>query len=71
RRVLRNAAVQAGCPPGALAAVHLEALDALVTRWHGQDGADLPGGVVALRRCGSVHVGRRGRHPRGADDDTG
>jgi tRNA(Ile)-lysidine synthase len=53
-RVLRDAAVMAGCPPGALAAGHIGAVDALVTAWHGQRWTDLPGGVRACRRAGKV-----------------
>jgi tRNA(Ile)-lysidine synthase len=53
-RVLRDAAIMAGCPPGALTAGHVERIDALVTGWHGQRWADLPGGVRARRRDGKV-----------------
>lgn len=53
-RVLRRAAVGAGSPPGAVAAVHVAEVDALVTRWHGQRHVDLPGGVRAVRRCGTL-----------------
>jgi tRNA(Ile)-lysidine synthase len=53
-RVLRNAAIAAGCPPGALTAGHVAALDALVTGWHGQRGADLPGGIRGQRRYGKL-----------------
>ncbi len=53
-RVLRDAAVMAGCPPGALAAGHVGAVDALVTAWRGQRWTDLPGGVRASRRAGKV-----------------
>jgi tRNA(Ile)-lysidine synthase len=53
-RVLRARAVAAGCPPGALAAVHVEALDRLVTAWHGQRHTDLPGGVRAFRSHGML-----------------
>ncbi|MFW6091230.1 MAG: tRNA lysidine(34) synthetase TilS, partial [Actinomycetota bacterium] len=49
-RVLRRAAIVAGSPPTDLTAGHVRALDALVTRWHGQRGVDLPGGVRAARR---------------------
>ena len=55
-RVLRDAAITAGCPPGALAAGHVERIDALVTGWRGQRWIDLPGGVragAATARCGS------------------
>jgi len=53
-RVLRQAAIGAGCPPGALTAGHIDALDALVTSWHGQRGADLPGGVRGQRQRGRL-----------------
>lgn len=54
RRVLRRAAVAAGSPPGALAAVHLRALDAMVTDWHGQGPVHLPGALEAVRQCGRL-----------------
>jgi tRNA(Ile)-lysidine synthase len=53
-RVLRNAAIDAGCPPGALTAGHVVALDALVTGWRGQRWANLPGGVRGERRHGKL-----------------
>ena len=53
-RVLRQAALLAGCPGGSLTAAHLAALDALVTGWHGQRGADLPGAVRVRRRYGKL-----------------
>lgn len=56
-RVLRAAAVEAGCPAGALGSVHVTAMDRLVTAWHGQRGADLPGGLRAIRRYGKLHLG--------------
>ena len=56
RRLLRRAALEAGTPPGSLAAVHLASLDALVTRWHGQGAVHLPGGVRGFRRCGRLCV---------------
>jgi tRNA(Ile)-lysidine synthase len=49
-RVLHRAALAAGCPAGTLAAVHVEAVDALVTAWRGQSHADLPGRVRVWRR---------------------
>jgi tRNA(Ile)-lysidine synthase len=49
-RVLHRAAIAAGSPPGTLAAVHVEAMDALVTAWHGQSHLDLPGRVRVWRR---------------------
>ncbi|MBO0773571.1 MAG: tRNA lysidine(34) synthetase TilS, partial [Actinobacteria bacterium] len=49
-RVLRLAAIEAGCPAGRLTAGHVGALDRLVTGWHGQRWADLPGWIRARRR---------------------
>jgi tRNA(Ile)-lysidine synthase len=54
-RLLRTAAIEAGAPAGALTAGHVADLDALVTGWHGQRWADLPGGVRCQRRYGRLH----------------
>jgi len=56
RRVLRLAAVSAGCPTGALSSAQLAAIDALITQWHGQGPVSLPGGRRAARRCGRLYV---------------
>ena len=56
-RVLRMAAIKAGSPPGTLAAVHVDAVDRLVTAWHGQRHVDLPGGLRAYRRYGKLLFG--------------
>jgi tRNA(Ile)-lysidine synthase len=53
-RVLRAAALAAGCPAGALTAAHVAGIEELVTAWHGQLGVDLPGGVRAVRRSGRI-----------------
>jgi tRNA(Ile)-lysidine synthase len=53
-RVLRDAALAAGTPGGALAERHIAELDALVTGWHGQRWVDLPGGVRGQRQCGRL-----------------
>jgi tRNA(Ile)-lysidine synthase len=53
-RVLRRAAIAAGAPAGSLGWVHVGQLDALVTGWHGQQAADLPGGVRCQRRYGRL-----------------
>jgi tRNA(Ile)-lysidine synthase len=53
-RVLRQAAIAAGCPPGALTARHVDALDSMLTNWHGQRWTDLPGGVRGTRHCGKL-----------------
>ncbi|TRW43204.1 tRNA lysidine(34) synthetase TilS [Georgenia yuyongxinii] len=58
-RALRGAALQAGATPGALTAAHLEALDAVVAGYHGQGPVQLPGGVVAHRRCGRLSLDPR------------
>ena len=54
RRVLRRAALVAGCPAAETFLVHVDALDALVTAWSGQAGVDLPGHVRARREGGMV-----------------
>ena len=48
-RVLRTAALDAGADPSELAAHHIRGIDELVTRWHGQERIELPGGVAAVR----------------------
>src|SRR5215469_5325712 len=53
-RVLRLAAIAGGCPAGALTARHIEALDGLLTSWHGQRWTDLPGGIRGTRHCGKL-----------------
>lgn len=57
-RVLRRAAVRAGCPPGELFAVHVDEVDRLVTAWHGQRGIDLPGSLAARRHGGTLSFER-------------
>jgi tRNA(Ile)-lysidine synthase len=56
-RALRAAAIAAGSPAGALLRAHVTAVDALVTDWHGQGAAALPGGVAATRACGRLALG--------------
>ena len=53
-RVLRHAAIAAGCPAGSLTARHVAGLDALVTDWRGQRWIDLPGGIRGQRRYGKL-----------------
>jgi tRNA(Ile)-lysidine synthase len=78
RRVVRLATLRAGVTAGSLAAVHLLAIETLVTDWHGQGPVSLPGGQSAARRYGKLYVGtdlhqtllvldtaRRGAHPGG------
>jgi tRNA(Ile)-lysidine synthase len=52
RRVLHAWAKGLGVPGAALSHRHVDALDALVTRWHGQGPAHLPGGLTAARLAG-------------------
>ncbi|MFI6298393.1 tRNA lysidine(34) synthetase TilS [Nonomuraea sp. NPDC050790] len=54
RRVIKRAAIDAGVPSGALSAVHVHAVERLVTEWRGQKGVDLPGGLTAVRRYGTL-----------------
>lgn len=53
-RVLRQAAIAAGSPPGALSERNVASLDLLVTGWRGQRWTDLPGGVRCQRRYGRL-----------------
>lgn len=57
RRALRSAALRAGCPASDLFAVHVDALDALVTAWRGQGPAHLPGDRRASRAYGRLSLG--------------
>src|ERR1019366_2148785 len=61
-RVLRESAIAAGCPAGALTTRHIDALDALVTGRHGQRRAALGGGGRGRGGGG----GRRGAAPTAA-----
>jgi hypothetical protein len=69
-RVLRQAALAAGCPAGSLAATHVGALDALVTGWHGQRWADLPGVIRARRRYGKLLFSKGGPAGAGQPEPT-
>jgi tRNA(Ile)-lysidine synthase len=69
-RVLRQAALAAGCPAGSLAATHVAALDALVTGWHGQRWADLPGVIRARRRYGKLLFSKGGPAGAGQPEPT-
>jgi tRNA(Ile)-lysidine synthase len=69
-RLLRMAAVEAGCPAGRLSARHVAALDALVTSWHGQRGTTLPGGVRATLRCGRLIFTARCRNQWPGPDEA-
>jgi tRNA(Ile)-lysidine synthase len=64
-RVLRSAALAAGCPAGALTSAHVTRMEELVTNWHGQRWIDLPGGVRASRRSGEIVFFKEWVHGRG------
>ena len=54
-RVLRRAALDAGCPATDLTARHVRELERLITEWRGQAHIDLPGGVRGRRTAGRIH----------------
>ncbi len=56
RRVLRLAALDAGCPGSELFHAHVLAMDALLTDWRGQKWVDLPGHVRCARRAGRLEL---------------
>ncbi|MGY1812966.1 tRNA lysidine(34) synthetase TilS [Blastococcus sp. SYSU D00820] len=64
RRVLRGWLRGAGVPD--LQAVHLAAVDALLTGWRGQGPVDVPGGAAVARASGRLVV-RRAEEAGGAD----
>lgn len=53
-RLWRLLAAEAGAP--AVGAVHVRALDALLTDWRGQGPTYLPGGIAVVRRAGRIQV---------------
>jgi tRNA(Ile)-lysidine synthase len=55
-RVTRDWLIERGVPAGTLAAVHIAAVDALVTDWHGQGPVALPRGYTVARRHGTLAV---------------
>ena len=63
-RVLRRAALAAGCPATDLDAGHVAELDRLVSDWHGQGPLPLPGGVAASRACGRLALSGQPRSSR-------
>lgn len=55
-RVLRMAIYAAGAPAGSLSADHIAPIEALVSEWHGQGPASLPGGVKVERKSGRLSL---------------
>jgi len=56
RRVVRLAAIAAGCPANELFLSHVDAVDSLLTDWRGQQWVDLPGKVRADRSGGTLRL---------------
>ncbi|MFI5906248.1 tRNA lysidine(34) synthetase TilS [Dactylosporangium sp. NPDC051541] len=57
-RVLHAWALRLGVPGTDLALRHVDALDALIVRWHGQGAVALPGGISVGRADGRLQGGR-------------
>jgi tRNA(Ile)-lysidine synthase len=55
-RVLHAWVISLGAPAAAVSHRHVEALDALVTAWHGQGPAMLPGGITVQRSAGALRA---------------
>ncbi|GAA0263104.1 tRNA lysidine(34) synthetase TilS [Cryptosporangium japonicum] len=53
-RVLHRWALELGVPAGSLASAHVDAVDALVTRWRGQGPVHLPTGIRIARVRGAL-----------------
>jgi len=55
-RVIRGWLLEAGLPAGVLTAAHIDAVDALLTNWHGQGPVALPRGHVVIRRHDRLRI---------------
>lgn len=55
-RVLRAMVIAAGAPAESVGVDHVRTVDALITQWHGQGEARLPGGVRVDRSCGRLRL---------------
>ncbi|MGN6414977.1 tRNA lysidine(34) synthetase TilS [Flexivirga sp.] len=58
-RVWRELLRRAGAPSASVGKVHIDAVDALVTRWHGQQPIHVPGGLQVRRDAGLIEVEAR------------
>ncbi len=58
-RVIRAAAVAAGCARSDLTAAHVDLIGRLADGWHGQTGVDLPGHLRAVRHAGTIRFVRQ------------
>ena len=68
-RVLRLAALRAGCAAGELSRSHVRSVDGLVLSWHGQRWLDLPGHVQAYRSGGELRFRRAGEAGEAGEPD--
>ena len=66
-RVLRTFALRLGAPAGALAATHIDALDALVMAWRGQGPVALPGAILVGRQAGRLRIAHGNGAPTYSD----
>lgn len=55
-RVWRELLRRAGSPAASLSKVHIDAVDALVSGWHGQQPIHVPGALQVRRGAGLIHV---------------
>lgn len=55
-RVWRLLLIEAGAPPGAVAATHTDSCDRLLTQWRGQGPLHLPGDLRVRREQGQVTI---------------
>jgi len=55
-RILRRMMLNAGVPAASLASSHIEAVDQLITNWHGQGEVALPGKLWASRKSGLLTI---------------
>lgn len=55
-RVWRELLRRAGAPAASLGKVHIDAVDALVTTWHGQQPIHIPGALQVRRGAGLIRV---------------
>jgi tRNA(Ile)-lysidine synthase len=69
-RVLRTFALRLGAPAGALAATHIDALDALVEAWRGQGPVALPGAILVGRHAGRLRIAHSNGAPTFGDENA-
>lgn len=60
-RILRMAIYANGAPAGSLSSDHIAPIEALVSNWHGQGPASVPGGVKVERKSGRLSLSQPGQ----------